>query len=108
MFSSVVGGMVGAELLHVAQGVLDRNGGIAGVVSQFEQKGFGDTVKSWVGTGPNLPITPDQVHQVLGADAVSQLAAKAGISSQDLLQRLSQALPQVIDKLTPGGVVPKA
>ena len=105
--SGVLGGVVGAEMLHVVQGVLEKHGGVAGVVSQFEQQGFGATVKSWVGTGPNQPITPGQVQQALGADTIKQLAAKAGIEVQDLLHKLSTALPQAIDKLTPAGTLPK-
>lgn len=106
--SGVLGGVVGAEVLHLVQGVLDKHGGVAGVVSQFEKQGLGATVKSWVSTGPNQPISPDQVQHALGADTISQLAAKAGIEVKDLLHKLSTALPQAIDKLTPGGAVPKA
>jgi uncharacterized protein YidB (DUF937 family) len=106
--SGVLGGVVGAEMLTVVEGVLDKHGGVAGVVSQFEKQGLGATVKSWVGTGPNQPISPDQVQQALGADSVSQLAAKAGVGVKDLLSKLSTALPQAIDKLTPSGTVPKA
>ena len=106
--SGVLGGVVGAEALHLVEGVLDKHGGVAGVVSQFEKQGLGATVKSWVGTGPNQPISPDQVQHALGTDTVSQLAAKAGIEVKDLLQKLSAALPQAIDKLTPGGTVAKA
>lgn len=106
--SGVLGGVVGAEMLQVVQGVLDKHGGVAGVVSQFEQQGLGATVKSWVGTGPNQPITPAQVQQALGSDTVAQLAAKAGLDPRDLLQKLSSILPQAIDKLTPAGAVPKA
>jgi len=106
--SGVLGGVVGAEMLQVVQGVLDKHGGVAGVVSQFEQQGLGATVKSWVATGPNQPITPAQVQQALGSDTVSQLAAKAGLDVKDMLQKLSTALPQAIDKLTPAGAVPKA
>ena len=106
--SGVLGGVVGAEMLQLVQGVLDKHGGVAGVVSQFEQQGLGPTVKSWVGTGPNQPITPAQVQQALGSDTVSQLASKAGLDAKDLLQKLSTALPQAIDKLTPAGAVPKA
>ena len=104
----MLGGVVGAEMLQVVQGVLDKHGGVAGVVSQFEQQGLGATVKSWVGTGPNQPITPAQVQQALGSDTVAQLAAKAGIDPKELLQKLSAVLPQAIDKLTPAGAVPKA
>ena len=108
LLSGILGGVVGAEALHLVQGVLDQHGGVSGVVSQFEKQGLAATVKSWVGTGPNQPISPDQVHQALGAGTVSQLAAKTGLNPQDLLQKLSTLLPQAIDKLTPAGVVPTA
>jgi uncharacterized protein YidB (DUF937 family) len=81
---------------------------LQGVVSEFEKNGLGDTVKSWVGTGANHPVSPAQVHQVLGPDLVQQLAAKSGLPVDDLLQKLSQVLPQAVDHLTPGGTIPKA
>jgi uncharacterized protein YidB (DUF937 family) len=59
-------------------------------------------------TGANLPITADQIHQVLGSDTLKQLAAKAGVSIDDISQKLAHALPQAVDKLTPAGVVTKA
>jgi uncharacterized protein YidB (DUF937 family) len=34
------------------------------------------------------------------------MAAKFGINPQDLLQKLTQVLPQTVDKMTPAGVVP--
>jgi uncharacterized protein YidB (DUF937 family) len=55
-----------------------------------------------------LPITADQIHQALGADTLKQLAAKAGISIDEISQKLAHVLPQAVDKLTPAGVVPKA
>jgi uncharacterized protein YidB (DUF937 family) len=65
-------------------------------------------VKSWVGTGANLPISPEQVRQALGSDLIQQLAAKSGLSVPELTQKLAQMLPQAVDKLTPGGVIPKS
>jgi uncharacterized protein YidB (DUF937 family) len=76
-------------------------------VAQLEAQGLGGTVRSWVATGANQPITPDQIHQALGSDAVKQLAARFGMSPEDLAAKLSKVLPQAIDKLTPGGVVAK-
>jgi uncharacterized protein YidB (DUF937 family) len=76
------------------------------MLRQFQTQGMSETVKSWVGTGPNLPISPDQVHQALGADTMTQLASKLGMTPQELATRLSAALPQVVDKMTPAGVVP--
>ncbi len=76
-----------------------------GIVTQMEQQGLGPTVRSWVGSGTNLPISADQLHQAFGADTIQALAAKAGLDPQELAQKLAQILPQAIDKLTPAGAV---
>jgi uncharacterized protein YidB (DUF937 family) len=107
MFDGLLGGIVGAGMVSVLNGIIEKHGGLQGVVSQFEQNGLGPTIKSWVGTGPNQPISPDQVHQALGADLLQQLAAKSGLSVQDLAQKLAQVLPQAVDGLTPNGTIPK-
>jgi uncharacterized protein YidB (DUF937 family) len=107
MFDGLLGGVVGAEMATVVNGLIEKHGGIQGIVAQLEQQGLGGTVRSWVGTGPNQPITADQVHQAFGSETVKQLAAKFGMSPEDLSAKLSQVLPQAIDKLTPGGVVAK-
>jgi uncharacterized protein YidB (DUF937 family) len=108
MFDGILGGVVGAEMATVVNGLIEKHGGIQGIVSQLEEQGLGGTVRSWVGTGANQPITADQIHQAFGSDTVKQLAAKVGMTPEDLAAKLSQILPQAIDKLTPGGVVPKA
>ena len=108
MFDGLLGGVIGAEMATVVNGLIEKHGGIQGIVSQLEQQGLGGPVRSWVGTGSNQPITPDQIHQAFGSDTVKQLAAKMGISPEDLPAKLSQVLPQAIDKLTPGGVAAKA
>lgn len=108
MFDGILGGIVGAEMATTVNHLIEQHGGLAGIVSQLQQNGLGNTVKSWIGTGPNQPVSTDQLHQALGADTVAQLAAKMGLSPQELLARLSQALPTAIDKLTPAGVVPKS
>jgi uncharacterized protein YidB (DUF937 family) len=106
MLESMLAGAVGAEMATVVNGVIARHGGLQGLVSQFQQQGLGATVNSWVGTGPNQPITPAEVHQVVGTDTVNDLAAKAGMSVPDFLSRLSSVLPQAVDKLTPTGILP--
>src|SRR5271168_3264273 len=107
MFDGILGGVVGAEMATVVNGLIEKHGGVQGIVAQLEQQGLGGTVRSWVGTGANQPISADQIHQAFGSDAVKQMAAKVGISHEDLAAKLSQILPQAIDKLTPGGVAPK-
>ena len=107
MFDGILGGAVGAEMATVVNGLIEKHGGIQGIVAQLEQQGLGGTVRSWVGTGANQAITPDQIHQVFGSDVVKELAAKVGLSPDVLAAKLSQVLPTAIDKLTPAGTVPK-
>ena len=108
LFDGLLGGVVGAGMVSVVNGLLEQHGGLQGLVNQFHQNGLGDTVNSWVGTGPNQSISPDQVHQALGPDLLQQLSATSGLSVQDLAQKLSQILPQAVDTMTPGGQVPRA
>jgi uncharacterized protein YidB (DUF937 family) len=108
MLDGLLGGIVGAGMVSVVNDILEKHGGVQGVVNEFEKNGLGATVKSWVGTGPNQPISPDEVHKVLGPDLLQRLSEKSGLSVQDLAQRLSHVLPQAVDRLTPNGEVPKA
>jgi uncharacterized protein YidB (DUF937 family) len=107
MFDGLLGGIVGAGLVSIVSDVLEKHGGVQGVVSQFEKNGLGATVQSWVGTGPNQPVSPDDVQRVLGPDLLKQLSEKSGVSIQDLTQKLAHVLPQAVDKLTPDGTIPK-
>jgi uncharacterized protein YidB (DUF937 family) len=107
LLDGLIGGVVGAGMTTVVNQILEKHGGLQGVVSEFERNGFGPTVQSWVGTGPNQSITSDGVSRVLGSDLLQQLAAKTGMSVQELTQKLSQVLPAAVDKLTPDGVIPK-
>jgi uncharacterized protein YidB (DUF937 family) len=108
MFDGLIGGVVGAGMVSVLNGILEQHGGLQGVVNEFEKNGLGGTVRSWVGTGPNQPISPEQVHQALGPELLQQLAAKSGLSVQELTQKLSQVLPKAVDTMTPNGSVPKS
>lgn len=103
------GGGQGA-LLNAVIGMLGNangpGGGLAGLVQQFQQGGLGDVVGSWVSTGQNLPVSADQLTQVLGNDTIGQLAQQLGLSNGDVAGQLSQLLPQVVDKLTPNGQLP--
>jgi uncharacterized protein YidB (DUF937 family) len=107
LLDGLLGGAVGAEMVTVVNGLIEKHGGVQGIIAQLEQQGLGGTVRSWVGTGANQPITADQIHQAFGSDTVNQLAAKVGITPQELAAKLSAVLPQAIDKLTPGGTVTK-
>ena len=108
LLDGLLGGVVGAEVTNLVSGFIEHHGGVQGLVSQFEQQGMGPTIQSWIGTGPNQAITAEQLQKVIGSDALTQLAGKFGINPQDMLQKVAQALPAAVDKLTPDGVIPKA
>ena len=108
LFDGVLGGIIGAEMATVVNGVIERHGGLSGVISQFQQNGLGGTVNSWISEGANQPISPAQVQQALGSQTVAQLAAKAGMTPEELAAKLSQVLPAAVDHLTPGGTPPPA
>ncbi len=82
------------------------SGGLGGLLQSFQQKGLGDTVASWIGKGENLPISADQIQSVLGNETIQNLAAKFGISSDEISTMLAQYLPGTVDKLTPDGNIP--
>lgn len=84
-----------------------QSGGISGLAHQFTANGLGDIIHSWISTGQNLPISPEQVQNVLGSDQVQAIANKAGISTEAAQSGLAQVLPQIVDRLTPNGEVPQ-
>jgi len=108
LFDGVIGGVVGAEMATVVTKLIQQHGGVQGIVSHLESQGLGNTIKSWVGNGPNQPVSGSQLHQALGPETMTKLAASLGITPEELSAKLAQALPGAIDKLTPDGVVPPA
>ncbi|MDE2081302.1 MAG: DUF937 domain-containing protein [Burkholderiales bacterium] len=106
------GGAPSGDLLGALAGLLGQGqgagglGGLTGLIARFQQGGLGDVVQSWVSTGQNLPVSPDQIRQVLGSDTVARLAQQLGLSHGDVAGQLSQALPHLVDQLTPDGQVP--
>ena len=88
------------------QMIQNQPGGLQGLVQSFHDKGLGGVVSSWVGTGQNLPISADQIQQVLGSGKLQQLAAQAGLSPDQAGSSIAQLLPTIVDKLTPNGQIP--
>ena len=95
----------GSKQGDMLTGLLNQAGGLGGLMQQFQQAGLGDTFASWVSTDENKPVQPDQLETALGADAVRDMAAKLGFDAKMVLPLMSQFLPQIIDRLTPGGVI---
>jgi uncharacterized protein YidB (DUF937 family) len=109
--AGLLGGSEGgnAGLLDGVMGMLTskESGGLSGLVQSFQQEGLGDIISSWISTDQNQPISAEQIQQGLGSDMIQNLAAKAGLSTEDVSAKLAQCLPGVIDKLTPDGVIPE-
>jgi uncharacterized protein YidB (DUF937 family) len=93
-------------LVNAALDLLERAGGVEGVVRKFQNSGLGDLVASWVGTGQNKGVTPDQITQALGQDNVEVIAQQANLPTAQGGDILSELLPVLIDRLTPEGRVP--
>ena len=81
-------------------------GGLGGLISQFEQAGLGHVAQSWVGNGPNQPVSPQQLQSVFGENQVQGMASQAGMQPNDFLSQLSQHLPNVVNGMTPNGRLP--
>ena len=107
MLNEVLGPSPGPGMRLVIDRILELHGGLHGLITQFEQQGLGAIVRSWVGTGPNRVISAVQLHQALGAGNVHDLAAAAGMSMPELVHKLTTYLPQSVDRLTPGGIIPR-
>jgi uncharacterized protein YidB (DUF937 family) len=106
--SSGILGQIGAALPAVLGELMGdgQQGGLTAIVNKLQQGGFGDIVKSWIGPGHNLPITADQLKQVLGSDVVRQLAAKYNIPIDQVAEVLAHQLPLAVDKASPDGKLP--
>ena len=133
LLDSVLGGMLGGgqqqqqqqgggagALINIVAGMLAKSGiggsgggandgigGLGALVEQFQRGGLGDVMNSWIGTGQNQPISPDQLGNVLGGDVLGKLTQHTGMSQGDLLGQLSQLLPQMVDHATPDGKLPE-
>lgn len=107
-FKSALGQLGAAVLPVVMSEVMGTGGqgGLSAVVAKLEQAGFGQQVRSWIGNGQNLPISADQLRQVLGNDTVRQIAAKYNIPIDQVAEVLAHQLPVAVDKASPDGKLP--
>ncbi len=95
--AAIIGGLLSNDSAH---------GGLGGLVEKFGQAGLGEVVQSWIGKGENLPISADQISNVLGNDGIANIAKQLGLGEGEAAGQLSQMLPGIIDKLTPHGEAP--
>lgn len=106
MASKALGENSSGGIVQVVMQLVEKNGGIEGLIQKFSQNGMGDVVQSWVGTGQNLPINAQQIAQVFGNDQIAQIAKSLNLDSTAITGQLAQMLPTVVDTLTPNGQAP--
>jgi uncharacterized protein YidB (DUF937 family) len=111
---SIFGGLAGRNqaqsgnlLLQLALSLLQQNGGLEGVLGRFRQGGLGQQADSWVSTGQNMNISPDQLQQIFGSSTFRDLASQLGMPDEQVGSTMAQLLPEVINQLTPQGQVPE-
>ncbi len=111
---NVMGGQTGGTgnpTLDMIGGLIQKSGGIGGLVSTLQQGGLGSVVNSWVGTGANQPVSGQQLGQALQGTAAGQhiqeMAQKLGVDPSQVLGQLAQHLPEAVNHLTPDGQVPQ-
>jgi uncharacterized protein YidB (DUF937 family) len=83
-------------------------GGLGGLMQSFDRAGLGHVISSWVGTGQNLPISPEQLAQVLGHGKIAEIAGSLGVQPDQVAGQLSQLLPHLVDRITPNGKLPES
>ncbi len=102
------GGVLGklGGLLGGASAGSVLSGGLGDLIERFKQSGHGHVADSWVNTGPNQPLAPQQLEQAIGPDALNTLSQQTGLTREELLSRLTRELPNAVDKFTPQGRLP--
>jgi uncharacterized protein YidB (DUF937 family) len=106
VLDGLVGNAGGPDVVSVVSALIEKHGGLAGMVEHLQQHGLDTAVRSWIKTGQNLPMSTDQVHEVFGSSTLIELAVRLGLSPQTVARQLAQLLPLAIDYLTPTGTLP--
>ncbi|MFO1315733.1 MAG: YidB family protein [Burkholderiales bacterium] len=116
LLGGLMGGMGGAggqqaqgggPLLQMVLTMLQQNGGVEGLLRKMQQAGYGDQAQSWIGTGQNQPIPTDALAKIFGQGQLGEIAQQLGMSHEDAAGGLAQALPDVVDRMTPQGRIPE-
>jgi uncharacterized protein YidB (DUF937 family) len=107
LFDRMKRDIAGASMTVAMGQLIERCGGVQGIVALLQEKGLGETARSWVESGANLPISAAEVGHVFGAEVLSGVASRMGVDSERAAERLARFLPLVIDALTPQGTIPR-
>ena len=104
LIDELISGVINSVAGDKAQALNDffkTNGGLSGLAQKFQNGGANDLFASWVGTGENSLINPDQIEKILGSGPIHDLAIKLGIDTQQASDYIAAKLPELVDRLTP-------
>ncbi|MHB2208928.1 YidB family protein [Methylobacterium sp. CM6257] len=104
---STLGGSLEQMALKALPGILQQvlPGGLNALLDQLRRSGYESQVNSWLGRGPNEPITAEDLRKVLDNEQVRQMAQKLGVPMDQLFPTLAKALPEAVDHYSPDGTL---
>lgn len=75
------------------------------IVGRFTNSGgdLASKARSWLGDGANESISASQVQDAIGIDKIESFAQKLGIGTEEASSKLSEIMPELIDKSSRGG-----
>ncbi|HEX3712281.1 MAG TPA: YidB family protein [Trebonia sp.] len=102
-----LGGQNGQQGGLAAISKLFDGDGMQGILTKLQASGLDKQVMSWIGHGKNDPVTGDDIKNAVDPQKLSQVAQQTGMSQDEVADNVAQALPEAVDKATPGGAVPQ-
>ncbi|WP_124552397.1 YidB family protein [Methylophilus methylotrophus] len=111
LFDSVAGAMMNkvmgdkGPLAKLAMELFQQYGGLPGILQTLKNGGLSEQVDSWVGKGANMSVNAQQIGSALGSSVLAGIAAKLNMTTDELSGKIAEYLPDVVNQLTPNGVV---
>jgi len=111
LFDSVAGAMMNkvmgdkGPLAKLAMELFQQYGGLPGILQTLKNGGLSEQVDSWVGKGANMSVNAQQIGSALGSSVLAGMAAKLNMTAEELSGKIAEYLPDVVNQLTPNGVV---
>ncbi len=75
------------------------------MLAQLQEAGLAHEVDSWLSSGPNVPVSADEIVNALGAEPLTAIASSLGLQPEMLPELLTKHLPTIIDRFSPNGVL---
>ena len=106
LFNGLLRGVAAAGVMGLVAKLVNDHGGLEGMSNTLKEKGLASAVQSWIGTGENEPVTPQQMHSALGSRKLKELSKDSGMTTEEVARELSSTLPKVVDRFSPNGTLP--